>query len=80
MIHNYTPQEIRLAKEIANALKDQHSLGLHLQFARTYKEEDLRKALGIAMSYDASAIKSSRAALYVSIIKRIEPSHGRSWD
>ncbi|MCW3111491.1 MAG: hypothetical protein JWQ09_5997 [Segetibacter sp.] len=70
MHNDYTPNEIKLAYEIANALKDRDSIGLHLKYARKYKEDYLRQTLAKVMAIEESKITSSRAAIYVSIIKR----------
>ena len=70
MYENYDPHEIKLAHEIADTLKDRDSPPLHLQYARRYKEEFLRKILNKVMSLDERSIKKSRAALYTFLVSQ----------
>ena len=66
----YTPEERRLANEIADTLNDKNSIVLHLQYARKYKETFLRRILNQVMSVAEDKIKKSRAALYTFLIIR----------
>jgi hypothetical protein len=68
MDNNYTPQEIKLAHEIANTLDDRDSIPYHLLNARKYKEEFQRKILNKVMALPDNKIKRSRAALYTFLI------------
>jgi hypothetical protein len=70
MYQDYHPSEIKLANEIAEVLKDRDSLALHLQYARRYKEEFLRKVLNKVMSLPENKIRRSRAALYTFLINQ----------
>ena len=70
MNEHYDPYEIKLAHEIADALKDHDSIPLHLQHVRKYKEAFLRKILAKVMSVDERKIKRSRAALYTFLINQ----------
>lgn len=70
MYQDYHPNEIKLANEIAETLKDRDSITLHLQYARKYKEEFLRKILNKVMSLEESKIRRSRAALYTFLINQ----------
>lgn len=70
MHQDYDPYEIKLAHEIAETLKDRDSIALHLQYARKYKEEFLRKTLAKVMSLDESKIRKNRAALYTFLINQ----------
>lgn len=70
MQNDYDPHEIKLAHEIADTLKDRDSIILHLQYARKYKEEFLRKTLAKVMSLDESKIRKNRAALYTFLISQ----------
>ena len=67
---NYTPDEIKLAREIADTLNDMDSLPMHLILVRKYKEEFLREKLNKVMSIPESQIKRSRAALYIFLINQ----------
>ena len=70
MYENYEPYEIKLANEIAATLGDRDSVALHLQYARKYKEEFLRRILAKVMSLDERKIRKTRAALYVFLINQ----------
>ena len=72
MTTEYTPQEIKLAREIAETLNDLDSYILHLQYVRKYKEEYLRKVLAKVMAIPENKIKRSRAALYTFLINQSE--------
>ena len=70
MYHHYEPHEIKLANEIAETLGDKDSLAMHLQYAKKYKEEFLRRILIKVMSLPREKIKKSRAALYTFLINQ----------
>jgi hypothetical protein len=70
MLDQYTQQEIKLAREIAEKLQDTESLPYHLKQVRKYKEEFLRKHLDHVLSVPKEQIKRSRAALYVYLINQ----------
>jgi hypothetical protein len=77
MLDQYSQQEIKLAREIAEKLKDTESLPFHLKQVRKYKEEFLRKHLDHVLSLTKEQIKKSRAALYVYLINQ-SPRDGDS--
>lgn len=77
MKEDYSSYEIKLANEIADALKDRDSITMHLLYVRKYKEEFLRKILSKVLSIDESKIRRSRAALYTFLINQAH-SHGDS--
>lgn len=68
MYQNYTPEELRLAREIATTLSDLDSLQMHLLLVRKHKEEFLREKLNKVMAIPESQIKKTRAALYIFLI------------
>lgn len=70
MHHNYDQHEIRLANEIADTLNDRDSLQYHLQNARKFKEEFLRRVLMKVLSIPENQIRRSRAALYTFLISQ----------
>lgn len=70
MNQNYDPDEIKLANEIADTLKDRDSITMHLQYVRKYQEEFLRKILNKVMSLPENKIRKSRAALYTFLINQ----------
>lgn len=69
-MHEYTPNEIRLAKEFADTLNDHDSISFHLKNARRFKEEFLRRKLAKVMETPDYRITNSRAALYTHLIKQ----------
>jgi hypothetical protein len=75
MYQDYDPHEIKLANEIAEILKDRDSITLHLQYARKYKEDYLRRILNKVMSLPDNKIRRNRAALYTFLINQGE-KHG----
>lgn len=79
MIDQYSPQEMKLAHEIASSLNDHDSLALHLQYVRKYKEEYLRKTLDKVMAIPAFKIKRNRAALYTYLISQADATHGTGY-
>ena len=68
----YSQQEIKLANEIAETLKDRDSIALHLKYVRKYKEEYLREILAKVMAIPEEKIRRSRAALYTFLINQAE--------
>jgi hypothetical protein len=66
----YTTEELRIAREIATTLGDLHSLQNHLKLVRKYSESHLRKILDIAMAYPKHKVRTTRAAIYTSLISR----------
>ncbi len=77
MNQEYSSQEIRLANEIADVLKDWDSINLHLKYVRRYKEEFLRRVLAKVMSIDERNIRKNRAALYTFLINQSN-DHGNA--
>ncbi len=77
MNQEYSSQEIKLANEIADVLKDWDSINLHLKYARRYKEEFLRRVLAKVMSIDERNIRKNRAALYTFLINQSH-DHGNA--
>jgi hypothetical protein len=74
----YEPHEIKLANEIANALKDRDAIPLYRQYARKYQEEFLQRKLAKAMSIEESKIRTNRAALFVFLVNQSENNNGGS--
>lgn len=77
MDEQYEPHEIKLAREIADALQDWDSLPMHLQYVRRYKEEYLRKKLQIVLSIDERKIRTNRAAYYNFLVREGD-KHGNA--
>ena len=74
--NDFDPYEIKLANEIADTLNDRDSLAMHLQFARKYQEEFLRKILARVMSIPDSKIRKSRGALFTALVKQADTNGG----
>jgi hypothetical protein len=70
MYQDYSSHEIKLAHEISDILSDRDSLSYHLQNARKYKEDFLRRILNKVMALSETKIKRSRAALYTYLINQ----------
>ena len=66
----YTPEEIRLAHELAATLKDPEALPLYMQYARRFQETFLRKKLAQTMSVEELKIKRSRGALFTFLVNQ----------
>jgi hypothetical protein len=64
----YTPQEIKLAHELADALEDQSSLSFYLACTKKYSHRLLRSTLMHVMSIPDESIRKSRGALFTHII------------
>ena len=77
-INNYNPNEIELAKEIAETLQDWDALPLYLQYARKYKESFLRKILQKVMSIEETKIRKSRGALFTFLVSQ-KQNHDNNW-
>jgi hypothetical protein len=77
MNNDYSPQEKKLANEIADTLKDRDSITMHLLYVRKYQEEFLRRILNKVMALPPDKIRKSRAALYTFLINQ-NASHGNS--
>ena len=76
-MNDYSPQEIRLANEIADALDDRGSLALFLHFAQKYKEEHLQKILEKVLSVPDQKIKKTRGALFTFLVSQHAENHSR---
>ena len=73
-MQHYEPNEIRLANEIAETLKDRDALPLFLTYTRKYQESHLRRILVKVMSIPENSIRKSRGALFTFLINQ----HGSS--
>lgn len=65
----YTPTEIQLAHEIAERLNDTAALSQWLKYTQCVSHEFLREQLNKVCSMPDRKITSSRAGLFVHIIK-----------
>ena len=73
-MQHYEPNEIRLANEIAETLKDRDALPLFLTYTRKYQESHLRRILAKVMSMPENSIRKSRGALFTFLVNQ----HGNS--
>jgi len=64
----YTPQEIKLAHEIALELNDEVSISFYLACTKKYSHRTLRSVLAHVISIPKEEIKRSRGALFNHII------------
>lgn len=64
----YTPQEIKLAHELADALDDRVSLSFYLASTKKHSHRILRAALQHVLALPEESIRKSRGALFNHII------------
>lgn len=69
MNNELTPQQERLAVEIASALDDMDSLAAHRRYVLIYSETVLRKVLMKTLSVPENQIRKTRGALFTSLLK-----------
>ena len=77
MNNTLTPQQERLAFEIASALDDMDSIIAHRRYVLIYSETILRKVLMRALAVPADQIRKTRGALFTSLLKSYA-GYGRS--
>ncbi|MDB4921205.1 MAG: hypothetical protein JWQ54_3188 [Mucilaginibacter sp.] len=70
----YTPDEIRLAHEIAERLNDPGSINQFMRYAKRYSHRILREKLNYVCSIPDRKITSSRAAYFVFLIEQLDDS------
>jgi len=77
----YTPNEIQLAHELADALEDHKSLAFYLSCAKKYPKEFLLATLTHVVTLPAHSVRTTRARLFTNIVtKSIFNTHDVSWD
>jgi hypothetical protein len=69
-MQNYEPNEVILANEIADKLRDRDSIALFLTYCRKYKEDFLRDILERVLSLPERKIKKSRGALFTFLVNQ----------
>lgn len=72
---NLTPQQEKLAIEIAHALDDMDSVQSHRKMVTMYSESYLREKLMKALSMPEHKIRKSRGALYTSLVQGYGARH-----
>jgi len=70
MKNDYSAEEIRLANELAETLKDRDALPYYLQLTREYHENHLRKILAKVMSIEETHIRKTRGALFTFLVNQ----------
>ena len=78
MTNYYTQEQLQLANEIAQTLNDTEAIRLHLSYVQRYDEQFLRSKLEQAMKVPEHLVRTSRAALYVSLVEHAQFSNPRS--
>ena len=77
----YTPKEIQLADELANALDDRKSLSFYLSCAKKYPQEYLLSTLTHVCTLPNHSIRTTRARLFTNIVTNsIFNTDDRTWD
>lgn len=66
----YTPKEIQLAEDIAEALHDPDALSLYLSYTQQFPHEKLRELLAKVCSIPDDKIKRSRGALFTYLVSQ----------
>jgi len=66
----YTPNEIRLAHELARALNDEKSLAFYLSCTKKYPQEFLTVTMAHVCTLPSYSIKTTRARLFTAIVTR----------
>ena len=66
----YSPQDYKLAMEIAESLNDMDSLALHIKFVQMYSEPFLRKVQNKVLAIPEHKIRKTRGALYTALVKQ----------
>ncbi len=64
-----SPEKEKFAREIAHALNELHSLSNHRNVVRIYSEENIRKALSVALNMPEDKVIVSRGAIFMSRLK-----------
>jgi hypothetical protein len=77
----YTPNEIQLAHELADALEDRKSLAFYLSCAKKYPKEYLLTTLAHVCTLPDHSVRTTRARLFTNIITNsIFNTHDHTWD
>jgi len=70
IMQKYNPNEIKLANELAETLKDREAMQYYLSLTRKYHEAFLRQILAKVMSIDGSQIRKTRGALFTYLVNQ----------
>ena len=68
----YSPQEIKLAQEIAKALDDETSISYYLACTKKRSHRTLRKTLAHVLAIPKAEIWKSRGALFTHLISQMD--------
>lgn len=74
----YTPKEIQLAEDIAEALYDHDALSLYLSYTKEIPHDKLRELLAKVCSIPDDKIKRSRGALFTYLVSQ-HKRFGKQW-
>jgi len=77
----YTPTEVQMAHEMAEALNDKKSLAFYLSCTKKYPIQFLRTTLTDVVNKPDHAVYTTRARLFTSIVTNsIYNTHDLPWD
>jgi hypothetical protein len=77
----YTPKELQLAHELADALEDQKSLAFYLSCAKKYPREFLAATLMHVLAMPGHSVRTTRARLFTNIVTNsIYNTNDHIWD
>lgn len=68
----YSPQEIKLAQELAKELNDQQSISFYLSCTKRYSHRALRKTLSHVLSIPEANIRKTRGALFNHLASQLD--------
>ena len=77
----FTPNEISVAHQLADALEDRKSLAFYLTCAQKYPKEFLMATLTHVLTLPSHSIRTTRARLFTKLVTNsVYNTHDRSWD
>jgi len=77
----YTPNELQLAKELADALLDQKSLAFYLSCTKKYPRDFLIATVTHVLAIPGHSIRTTRARLFTNIVTNsIYNTNDYIWD
>jgi hypothetical protein len=77
----YTPKELELAHQLAEALDDKKSLAFYISCAKKYPKEYLLATLTHVVTLPGHSIRTTRARLFTNIVtKSVYNTNDYTWD
>ena len=77
----FTPNQVQLAHELADALEDRKSLAFYLSCAQKYPKEFLLATLTHVCALPDHSVRTTRARLFTKLVTNsVFNTHDYSWD